>query len=611
MGYIKFIQDGIEKKLYCGYMTGIVVTNGSLNPALSKPRIQYLGDRFKDVVDIEKPLSIEYGGIIRNVSRSSQDVYTIPKNTKYAYVGGSFRILNTPLKADLRHIIRYSINGVFSIQCTDGDDNYAPTSVFSLLSPPTITDPVNIGTRINNWYDMMAFQTNADTLLFMSPTNFTDLKNLYEQTDGEEPKIGDVPFNYAFGKWRYLTQHRGLYTNGDVLPVEINTLRPIEMSLKTIARGYSQSTIGCTWQNYLIKKYTTTPEINHEYISYSIVPDFILYNNEVTPPPNDGEDEGGGDGEKDDTSDTIDPPVPSPIIPTKSKLFTLYRIQPSQLDDIGSLIWNKSFVDTIFGVNVSPIDTIIDMYALPIGDIKGTYTNIAIGNKTTEISAQVPNTWFISIDAGSIYIQRYYDDFVDYNEKYNIYLPFIGFKEISNIILGSSITLQYNIDLLTGNCAAIINVMNDKLKSATYIYEGNCSYNIPYTAQNLRNQASKRISGVEKFVNATASANPVSMVTSVVDFLNNELSAQANILTQDSGGCAGYLGIMTPFIIVYRIKKHMNNYAKFNGNIVLSDSNYNELIGYTEIYSPHMEIAGCTEYEKNEIERLLASGVIF
>ena len=88
--------------------------------------------------------------------------------------------------------------------------------------------------------------------------------------------------------------------------------------------------------------------------------------------------------------------------------------------------------------------------------IKASTTDvIRCGNYNTNISCLQPETDKITLDFGDITIPNHNKNNVDYESDVQIFLPFLGFVNISNEYTGKTINLQYVINVVTGNGSAL------------------------------------------------------------------------------------------------------------------------------------------------------------
>lgn len=190
----------------------------------------------------------------------------------------------------------------------------------------------------------------------------------------------------------------------------------------------------------------------------------------------------GGNGTYDDSSD----PIPLPAIPSisasDSGLVTLFRPSIAQIKALGDYLWSNldEFWENLQKIFTNPMDYIIGLNIFPVSPVVGTDKSIYIGNWLTNISMPPVNNQFYEFNCGTITISEYFGSFLDYapNTHARIMLPFIGDRDLAvNEIMNKTLNLQYRIDLLSGNCIAILLVDN----SVYYQWTGNCAIPIPVT----------------------------------------------------------------------------------------------------------------------------------
>ena len=197
---------------------------------------------------------------------------------------------------------------------------------------------------------------------------------------------------------------------------------------------------------------------------------------------NDADGPVGGGGDYDDESD----PVPLPAIPAisaaDSGFVTLFKPSISQLKDLGNYLWSNldEFWENLQKIFTNPMDYIIGLNIFPVSPIAGTSRSIYIGNWLTDISMPPVQNQFYEFDCGAITIHEHFGSFLDYapNTRARIMLPFIGDYDLSvNEIMDRTLKLWYRIDLLSGNCLAVLTIDN----STYYQWVGNCAIPVPVT----------------------------------------------------------------------------------------------------------------------------------
>lgn len=83
-----------------------------------------------------------------------------------------------------------------------------------------------------------------------------------------------------------------------------------------------------------------------------------------------------------------------------------------------------------------------------------TDTTIKAGRYSTNIATHTPTTDLITLDFGSILLPAHNLDILDYSSKVSLFLPFIGFVDVNPEFCGSSISLTYEINIVTGEGVA-------------------------------------------------------------------------------------------------------------------------------------------------------------
>lgn len=337
---------------------------------------------------------------------------------------------------------------------------------------------------------------------------------------------------------------------------------------------------------------------------------------------------GGGDGTLPYGPGGLDylDPTEVPDVPDISSLaagfITLYNPTQAALSSLGAFLWSNMFdIDTFKKLFVDPMDCIISLGIVPCLPNSGGGQNIKFGNVDTGVYSSTLGSQFAKVDCGWIDIQKYVGSFMDYSPyvKINLFLPYIGFVHLgSDDIMGGSINVKYNVDVLSGDCVAFI---YHSSKGVLYSYSGNCRANIAITSQNyaaaLKNYYESivgiipnTVSGAAKGGAAGAAAGAfggaVSAASDIV--LNSKPTFQRS---GNIGGSAGLMGVQTPFIIIERpnisVPNQVQHYAGQTSNIT---ANLGECSGMTIVDYVHLHGIAATSEEIAEIESLLKAGVI-
>ena len=259
-------------------------------------------------------------------------------------------------------------------------------------------------------------------------------------------------------------------------------------------------------------------------------------------------------GNYDNSSDNIELPAIEDInimSSIASDLVKAYQVDLANLNQLTSFLWSDGFIDTLKKLQNNPMENIQKLFYLPYDVEVSASETVKIGNADSNIQGNRIVKQFQEIDFGNIDITEYYGNTLDYNTELSIYLPFIGEKTLNIYdIMGGSLNLKYRVDILTGNCIAILSIVRKQndvtLNSVLYTYIGDMSNSVPLTS--TQNNFFKQILG-----NLT---NPTALITnSGVQFTMAGVSGvNATTYTHSGniGGNNGFMSVLTPYLIIRR-----------------------------------------------------------
>lgn len=343
------------------------------------------------------------------------------------------------------------------------------------------------------------------------------------------------------------------------------------------------------------------------------------------PAPTGGTGTTGNGGLHDDTSDAIPTPnTPSDVV-ISDGIFTAYNPSASQLASFASALWNMQVSDIndvlrfLFGGDA--FNAIIGMHLLPVAPSVSGSQNIKLGNWDTGVSAPKINSQYAQVSFGSVLLPEYWGNCIDYAPytRVQLALPYIGMVDVdTDDVLGSTNTLTYNIDVLSGALCAMLHCVKGNLTSVIYQWSGSCAVDLPITGAN-KNAIIGAIgaSGVVTSMafsaagggllgGLAASAALAGSAASAYGTAKGKVQKNGNF-----GSHAGALGIMTPYFIVSRpVQSVPTSWQADKGYPANISAQLSTVLGYTEVSEINLECSG-TEAEKEEIIRLLKSGVIF
>ena len=329
---------------------------------------------------------------------------------------------------------------------------------------------------------------------------------------------------------------------------------------------------------------------------------------------------GGGDGKYDLSSDagTDIPDLPS-ISAADLGFVTIYAPTKSQLKDLANFMWSDAFnLATYKKLFADPMESIIGLAIVPVSPSVGGSKNVMFGSIDSGVNMDYVTSQYVKVNCGSVDIDKYVGAFLDYDyTKISIYLPYIGFRELNaDDVMGRTISVEYNVDVLTGACAAFISVSG---RGVMYSYNGSCITNVPLTANNfsgaIQNAVSAVISGAGVVAGAATGAAPLTAM-GVSGLLSSAANTALNSKPQiqrsgNLGGSAGILSVQHPFVIISRpdvsVPNNIQNYIGQCSNITMSLGNCS---GFTMVDYIHLHDVAATSDEIAEIESMLKAGVI-
>lgn len=329
---------------------------------------------------------------------------------------------------------------------------------------------------------------------------------------------------------------------------------------------------------------------------------------------------------------------------------TAYEISSAQLVTLHSFLYSETITDMIknfFAGDASK--AIIDLFNIPVApNVESTSSIINIGVISSGASANAIQGETVTFDFGSIDITAnsyYSNSFMDlspYNQ-YSIYLPYIGFRNLSTNDVrsindnGFKIYLKYVVDVLTGDFVAIVEadhnncaVDNDtgtvttaKLtKQLINVYNGSMRTDIPLSYRNPLQGLMPIMSGLAStmFTMATASASGAtdaqqlsSTMNSGMSVLNNIGSVNNSLMARSDSisGSVGNLSLRTAFIINQECPKYIRTGKsnQFIGYPVYKFMQLNDDRGFIKVRNVIASNFPGTAHEQEMVVSLLKKGV--
>ena len=216
----------------------------------------------------------------------------------------------------------------------------------------------------------------------------------------------------------------------------------------------------------------------------------------------------------------------SPRIASNS--FGMYVMNSSELQGIMRGLWTKSFSEWIsqkIGLVTDPSQMLLGckwyygirndimLYESKEVPIMG---NLPIQSAlpSSETQSDIPMNFlrkeFCTHDCGSITVPTHFNNYLDYQSKYQLYLPFLGFIELNpSDIIGGTINVRYNINMATGYAMIIITANNDRTNNKDVeilTLPCECGITVPLTFTDINSLCNNIIQSIGKSVIAGITA---------------------------------------------------------------------------------------------------------
>lgn len=252
---------------------------------------------------------------------------------------------------------------------------------------------------------------------------------------------------------------------------------------------------------------------------------------------------------------------------------------------------------------------------LRIGNISLSQTgHTVIGYYLNEYSSVVPMGTFI--------INRVSNDFMDFQEKIELYLPYANTVQLdAKDVMGFTIRIYMSIDFDTGRCIYYITRLKSGFSESVYMTtSGQLGYEIPIgktnTQEVIKNNISGAISIVGGIASAVASEGALLPIATASIVKGAQMMVNTSFTVSKGSTQGGSYSFTAPnSLILYRRRSKVVNdpsdYVSFKGRPLRKYRELSTLSGFTKCADLHIEnIGNALENEKKAIEELLLTGVI-
>lgn len=362
----------------------------------------------------------------------------------------------------------------------------------------------------------------------------------------------------------------------------------------------------------------------------------------------------GGDGDHNIESDTIAQSALPIAAATRSGMVTAFVPNWGEIQDVADALLDPNifqilaanvvkFSDVIIGLSVFPC-------SIPATDTATVTANCLGVNIGTGVIAHVADNQYVEIDCGSLTINEFWGNCMDYNPytKISIFLPFCGMYDLdADEVMGKTLAVSYRVDIFSGACLATIKIGG----SVFYQFSGQCSAQIPISSVSFDGflasmleigvatatgvgaigAAGAAVSQAKGEFGVAKQKGAISASKNVVETVDNYnkvkeesgealADATAGAVVGSKGfyshagamaGSPGFLGVRTPFLIIKRPEQMIPGmYGKFHGFPTYTKATLSDLVGYTEVSDIRLNIPEATVDEIIECEQLLKGGVV-
>lgn len=352
---------------------------------------------------------------------------------------------------------------------------------------------------------------------------------------------------------------------------------------------------------------------------------------------------GGGDVDENDSGN-----IPLSVISVQGStgFVTSYGIGAGTLNTIGNNLWKglrestQNFIRNFFSAENGDysysdiLSFFVSLMYFPIkwGSISNNFTlstrngidvgSGALGISTGLINPYIVNNYVCAFDGGTVYIPRTYNNYQDFEPYTSItaYVPFCGTVKLSpSVVMGATLSLKYAVDLLTGACTAVI--MKDGNVSFPVAYlNGTVGFDMPITGNNAKSKSAQlgasfihSIAGLSSgIVGSLVTGNPAGAISGITGAVSDSVN-NMSLSPLSAGSSDSMDSLIKPAYFYITVHRHnpdiAQNYDSSVGYLYNKSDKLRNLSGFTICENVDTTTLTATEDERNEIKRLLESGV--
>jgi hypothetical protein len=284
-------------------------------------------------------------------------------------------------------------------------------------------------------------------------------------------------------------------------------------------------------------------------------------------------------------------------------------------------IFSDNILQIIDNIFSNPQDMIAGLSIVPfIVPTAGAYKH-KVGLFESNIAMQKAASQFVDVDCGSITVEPYYNNFLDYSPftKLILWLPYIGYQTIdADDVMNNTLSVKYRCDILSGACVVYVSTgtvsgSGAGVERVIAQFSGNCSVQVPTAAQSYDNMVNTAINILTTAGGTLVGGGGVAAAASgAASSAANNITAMKPEVRRNGtpGSTSGYLSIQKPYLIRFTPRSSVpDNFMRLHGYASNRSGLLGRFLGYCEVETIKLQNVPATDGELEEIESLLKGGV--
>jgi len=298
----------------------------------------------------------------------------------------------------------------------------------------------------------------------------------------------------------------------------------------------------------------------------------------------------------------------------------IYCPTEAQMTTISNWLWTTNFTDVIEQFFQDPAEAQIGLFRCYLPFTTTGSAEVVFGRVGSGVNVATANK-YQQHDAGTVGVDKFYHNYLDFEAQVSIYVPFCGFQALDiRDIMGATLDLQYKWDMMSGQGVAELWVNRDEMNAPLYQWPINAFEQIPLSSSSLANHLLATAGMLTSTIAGTAAGfmagGPIGGVigggiagaTGIANMHNSQHVNQGGSIT----GNAAAVACKTPFLTI-RYPKNASpvGFEEFNGIGTDTVATIGSFSGFIKCQEVHLEGGGgISKAEMEQIEAILKEGVL-